>query len=346
MLRRTSLLSRLALAYLPTMAARAPQACMMSTGSISIPSITLHDGTEHPVIGYGTYKVGVIPASASSAVASGSTDTDAVSPAECVANALGMGYRFLDCAEFYANEKAVGEGIAQSGVPRSELYLASKVWTTTIHAGPEAVQAQLEKTLADLGTDYLDLYCIHWPVPGKHVEAYKQLEKAQAAGQIRSLGVSNYAVEDYQELMASGVKSKPVINQIEINPFLYRKETIDFFAGEGVKMQSYRTLRDGKAFEDPTILGIAQKHSRTAAQVLGRWCVQHGFIAIPKSVKTERMAENMRVFDFALDDEDMAALDSMTTPETIQTFGELYRKCVVRDTPLPIEMAKEKITMG
>ena len=306
---------------------------MMSTGSISIPSITLHDGTEHPVIGYGTHKVGVILAAHPVRSLAGLHDTDAVSPAECVANALGMGYRFLDCAEFYANEKAVGEGIRKV-CQRLELYLASKVWTTTIHAGPEAVQAQLEKTLADLWTDYLDLYCIHWPVPGKHVEAYKQLEKAQAAGQIRSLGVSNYAVEDYQELMASGVKSKPVINQIEINPFLYRKETIDFFAGEGVKMQSYRTLRDGKAFEDPTILGIAQKHSRTAAQVLGRWCVQHGFIAIPKSVKTERMAENMRVFDFALDDEDMAALDSMTTPETIQTFGELYRKwCATRRSP-------------
>ena len=121
----------------------------------------------------------------------------------CALN-LWQGYRFLDCAEFYANEKAVGKGIAMSGVPRSELFIASKVWTTTIHAGPDAVQAQIDKTLADLGTDYIDLYAIHWPVPGKHVEAYKQLEKARANGQIRSLGVSNYAVEDYQELMSAG----------------------------------------------------------------------------------------------------------------------------------------------
>ena len=191
-----------------------------------------------------------------------------IDPAECVATALKLGYRFLDCAQFYANEKAIGEGIAKSGVPRSELFIASKVWTTTIHAGPEAVQAQLEQTLADLGTDYLDLYCIHWPVPGKHVEAYKQLERAQAAGQIRSIGVSNYAVEDYQELMASGVKVNPVINQIEINPFLYRKKTIDFFESQGVKMQSYRTLRDGKAFSDPKILEIAAKHKKSAAQCL------------------------------------------------------------------------------
>ena len=165
------------------------------------------------VSGYGTYKVGVVPASASSAVAAGTTDTETVNPADCVANALKLGYRFLDCAEFYANEKSVGEGIAKSGVPRSELYLASKVWTTTIHAGPAAVQAQLEKTLADLGTDYLDLYCIHWPVPGKHVDAYLQLEKAKAAGLIRSIGVSNYAIEDFTELMETATVT-PVINQV------------------------------------------------------------------------------------------------------------------------------------
>ena len=109
-------------------------------------------------------------------------------------------------------------------------------------------------------------------------------------------------------------------------------------------MQSYRTLRDGKAFTDPTILAVGEKHGRTAAQVLGRWCVQHGFIAIPKSVKAERMAENMRVFDFELDADDMTKLDSMTTPEAISKFVELYRKCVVRDTPLPLEDAKTAIT--
>ena len=322
----------------------ASKRCLATSPVMTIPSVTLNDGTQHPIIGYGTYKVGVVPASASNAAADASTDTAAVNPADCVAAALELGYRFLDCAEFYANEPSVGEGIASSGVPRSELYLASKIWTTTIHAGPEAVQAQLEKTLSDLGTDYLDLMCIHWPVPGKHVEAYLQLEKAKANGQIRSLGVSNYAVEDYQELMAGGATVQPSINQIEINPFLYRKQTIDFFTSQGVKMQSYRTLRDGKAFTDPTILGIAQKHQRSAAQVLGRWCVQHGFIAIPKSVKPERMRENVAVFDFELDGEDMATLDEMTTPEAIGKFVELYRKCVVRDTPLAPELAKTAIT--
>eukprot|EP00928_Gymnodinium_smaydae_P079882 TRINITY_DN63713_c0_g1_i1.p2 TRINITY_DN63713_c0_g1~~TRINITY_DN63713_c0_g1_i1.p2 ORF type:complete len:313 (+),score=80.59 TRINITY_DN63713_c0_g1_i1:96-1034(+) len=311
-------------------------------------SVVLNDGTTHPMIGYGTYKVGVVPASASGATAA-PVDADAINPATCVKQAIELGYRFLDCAEFYANEKSVGEGIAQSGVARSELYIVSKVWTTTIHAGPEAVQAQLEKSLADLGTTYLDLYLIHWPVPGgKHVEAYKQLEKAKAAGQIKSIGVSNYTVEDYKELMSSGVTVKPAVNQVEINPFMYRKQTIDFFVAEGVIMQSYRTLCNGKAFTDPTILGIAEKHSRTTAQILGRWCVQHGFIAIPKSVKTERMAENMKVFDFTLDEADMATLDGLTTPEAIAAYVELYRKCVVRDTPMCIDEARpaDSITQG
>jgi len=311
----------------------------------SVPTVKLNDGRSHPVVGYGTYKVGVVPASASSAVAAGTTATEAVNPADCVAKALELGYRFLDCAEFYANEKAVGEGIAASGVPREQLFLASKCWTTTIYDGPEAVQAQLEKTLADLGTDYLDLYCIHWPVPGRHVAAYLQLEKAQAAGQVRSLGVSNYAVQDLDELMASGATVTPSINQIEINPFLYRKETIAAFESRGVKMQSYRTLRDGKAFSDPAILATAQKHGKTAAQVLGRWCVQHGFIAIPKSVKAERMEENLDLFDFELDADDMSQLDALTTPEAISTFVGLYRKCVIRDTPLT-DGIKMEITEG
>mmetsp|Transcript_23155 Transcript_23155/g.70937 ORF Transcript_23155/g.70937 Transcript_23155/m.70937 type:complete len:324 (-) Transcript_23155:508-1479(-) len=308
------------------------------------PSLVLNDGTRHPLVGYGTYKVGVVPASASSAATGAASPADAANPAECVEAAIGLGYRFIDCAEFYANEKAVGEGIARAGVPRGELYLASKVWTSTIHAGPEAVQAQLAQTLSDLGTSYLDLYCIHWPVPTKHVEAYKQLEKAHKAGLIRSIGVSNYAKEDYQELIDAGITVMPAINQIEINPFLYRKETIAFFESVGCKLQSYRALRDGKAFEDPTVVEIASKLGKTPAQILGRWCVQHGIIAIVKSVKAERMAENLAIFDFEIPPEDMERLDNLTTPDAIAKFVELYRKCVVRDTPLSPELARMEIT--
>lgn len=301
---------------------------------LSCPTIPLYDNTRHPAIGFGTYKVGFIPASASSSVAA-ANPTDAVerTAEECVSDAISVGYRFLECAQFYGNESEVGKAMKSSGIPRSDFFLCSKVWTTTIEQGDAAVRAQLEQTLEDLGTDYIDLYLIHWPVPGKHVEAYRTLESLQAEGKIRNIGVSNYAVEDYQELMASeGVTVKPAVNQIEINPFLYRKNTVEFFHKEGVVLQSYRSLRDGKAFDDPTVVKMAQVYGRTPAQILGRWCVQKGFVYMPKSVKKERMVENAQVFDFELKDVDMEELDGLTADGAFDTFKNLYRKCVNRDT--------------
>lgn len=151
-------------------------------------------------------------------------------------------------------------------------------------------------------------------------------------GKIKGIGVSNYAFEDYLELKDNGIEFPPLVNQIEINPFLYRKNTIDAFTKDGIVLQSYRSLRDGKAMSDPTLMKIAENHGKSVAQVLGRWCVQHGFIYIPKSVKKERMVENALVFDFELTEDEMKILDSLTTPDTIDTFVELYRKCVNRDT--------------
>jgi len=154
-------------------------------------------------------------------------------------------------------------------------------------------------------------------------------------GKIRGLGVSNYAFEDYLELKNEpdiGENDLPLVNQIEINPFLYRKNTIAAFETEGVMMQSYRSLRDGKAFDHPLLVKIASRKDKTPAQILGRWCVQHGFVYIPKSVKKQRMLENANVFDFSLSADEMAQLDGLTTPEAIETFKSLYRKCVNRDT--------------
>eukprot|EP00804_Cyclotella_cryptica_P003149 CCRYP_013764-RA/>CCRYP_013764-RA protein AED:0.41 eAED:0.41 QI:0/-1/0/1/-1/1/1/0/388 len=300
---------------------------------IPCPTITLRDGTPHPAIGFGTYKVGFIPASASSAVASNAASNEPLRTAsECVADALACGYRFLECAEFYGNESEVGKAIKGSGIPRQDLFLCSKVWTTTIEKGEDAIRARLDQTLNYLGTDYVDLYLIHWPVPGKHVDAYKTLETLVGEGKIRNIGVSNYAVEDYQELIDAGITIKPAVIQIEINPFLYRKNTIAFFQKEGVVLQSYRSLRDGKAMDHPTLAKIGAAHSKSPAQILGRWCIQHGFVYMPKSVKVERMKENAQVFDFQLTEAEMDELDGLTTPEALSAFEALYRKCVNRDT--------------
>jgi len=226
----------------------------------------------------------------------------------------------------------VGKAIKESGIARENLFLCSKVWTTTIEKGEEAIRARLDQTLADLGTDYLDLYLIHWPVPTHHISAYKTLEKLKSEGKIRNIGVSNYVIEDYKELLDSGITVKPAVNQIEINPFLYRKNTIEYFQKENVVLQSYRSLRDGKAMDHPTLKTIAESHGKTPAQILGRWCVQHGFVYIPKSVKLERMKENAEVFDFELTAKEMQELDNLTTPEALETFKALYQKCVNRDT--------------
>lgn len=205
------------------------------------------------------------------------------------------------------------------------------VTNTHTHPAPPP-SANVRAALADLGTDYVDLYLIHWPVPGKHVEAYKTLEKLQREGKIRNIGLSNYAVEDYKELLDSGISSRPAVNQIEINPFLYRKNTIDYFRSEGVVLQSYRSLRDGKAMDHPVLSRIGSVHSRSPAQILGRWCVQHGFVYTPKSVRVGRMIENANVFDFELTKGEMEELDGLTTSEALEAFRTLYRKCVNRDT--------------
>jgi len=304
----------------------------------TVPKVTYNDGSEQPIIGFGTYKVGFIPASASSAEAAGGSPENAeslgASAREIVRQAADIGYRFFDCAEFYGNEKEVGLGLTDSGVPREKLFLESKIWTTTIYQGEEAIRKQVDQTLKDLNTDYLDLYCIHWPVPrNKHIEAYLVLEALQKEGKIRSLGVSNYAIEDYKALMEKATV-KPCVNQIEVNPFLYRKKTIHFFEDEGVRIQSYRALRDGKAFDHPIIESIATRYGKTPAQILGRWCVQKGVTYIPKSVRPDRMRENAQVFDFELSDFEMNILDERTSGDSLKTFEALYRKCVVRDTPL------------
>mmetsp|Transcript_47046 Transcript_47046/g.105703 ORF Transcript_47046/g.105703 Transcript_47046/m.105703 type:complete len:263 (-) Transcript_47046:12-800(-) len=261
--------------------------------ALKVPNLPLRDGKSMPALGFGCYKVGVVPGSASGAA-------DAAKPAPAkgvIADAIAAGYRCFDCAQFYENEDMVGEALQASGVPREELYIISKVWTNRIYEGPQAVRDQCVKSLKDLGCDYFDLYMIHWPVPVKHIDAYKALVALQSEGIIKSVGVSNYTVEDLAELQAAELPL-PAVNQIEINPFLYRKRTIAHFEGLGIRLQAYRALCNfGKSssLESEVAGAIATKHGRTASQILGRWCIQKGFQHIPKSEKRSRMEENARL---------------------------------------------------
>jgi len=308
----------------------------------------MSSGVYHPPIGYGTYKVGYIPPT-SAAVKDGTVKAGELEDAsEIIKNALDTNlYPFLDCAEFYNNEKSVGSGIQKSNISRSDLFIASKVWTSTMEEGPAAVRSQVMKTLSDLGTDYIDLYCIHWPVPNKiHVEAYKALQSLQDEGYIKHLGVSNYGIEDYEELRKEGCR-KPEVVQIEVNPFCWRPKTVGYFQSEGIVVQSYRSLRDGKEFSNPTLSRIGSKYNKTTAQVLGRWCVQKGVVYMPKSVRVDRMVENAGVFDWEMDGEDMEILDALTNDEGIEKMIKSYKIGVLRDTTLEgkTELVRE-ITRG
>jgi len=335
-----------------------------------VPTLPMYDGTLHPSIGYGTYKVGFVPSSVSE---SSSSSAPVVNAEDCVYDALSVGYRFLECAEFYGNERSVGNAISRfledSGnkdndqnkrrVLRKDLFLCSKVWSSTIEEGPDAVRRQFEKTLDDLQTDYLDMYLIHWPVPRScHIKAYGVLQDLHREGRIRCIGVSNYSVEDYLELKehyegevatgSGGEFVKPYVNQIEINPFLYRRDTINFFKEEGILLQSYRSLRDGKSMDHPTLQRIGRSHAKTPAQILGRWCVQKDVAYTAKSVRRERMIENADVFNFFLTEDEMDELDSLTNDIALDTFVDLYRKCVNRDTTMDGTMdgVKMAITRG
>ena len=297
-----------------------------------------------PEIAFGTYKLGGAP----------SEDTkDAKEIEIAIAAALDVGYRAFDCAQFYANEDLVGDALLKatnnfSSIKRSDVYLISKVWPDKIFEGPKSVVVQLKKTVADLKCGYLDLYLVHWPTPGKHIEAYKALEEYVGSESpmddklIKRLGVSNYTIKDYEELKASGLKVKPYANQFEINPFLYRKKTIEYFQNEGIKLQGYRIfLVCGKSnMLEQNNVNLGQEHGekdivseiaghypgKTKSNILVRWAIQKGVQSLPKSKNKERIAENFNVFDFELTPADMDRLDNLTTTEAMRLCAANYER--------------------
>ena len=218
--------------------------------------------------------------------------------------ALELGYRHIDTAQAYGNEESVGRALRDSGVPREEVFI-----TTKFYPAREGPDAEAQRSLQRLGVDQLDLYIIHWPQGGP-TWAWPGMERARAAGYARSIGVSNFSVAQLDELLAIA-EDRPVVNQVQFSPYAYRRGLLEACERAGVVLEAYSPLGHGSYLASETAEQIGERLGRTPAQVLLRWCVQRELIVIPKSTHRERIAENAQIFDFALSDEDMTALDAL-----------------------------------
>ncbi|MFI9773628.1 aldo/keto reductase [Streptomyces sp. NPDC051956] len=230
---------------------------------------------------------------------------------KAVATALEAGYRSIDTAAIYGNEEGTGKAIAASGIARQKLFVTTKLWNAD--QGYDATLRAYDASLDKLGLDYLDLYLIHWPLPSKdsYVDTYKALEKIYADGRAKAIGVSNFLPEHLERLLGE-TSIIPAVNQIELHPHLQQRAAREFHAEQGIATEAWSPLGQGKGLlEVPAIVAIAQKHGRTPAQVVLRWHVQLGNVVIPKSVTPSRIVENIDVFDFELDVEDIAAISAL-----------------------------------
>jgi len=223
-----------------------------------------------------------------------------------VSYALDHGYRHIDTAKAYGNEADVGAAVRASKVPRKEIFVTTKLLGDDHGRAKKA----FAHSLKELGLDYVDLYLIHWPQPGKRLEAWDALVEIQKSGGALAVGVSNYTVAHLEELFAHS-SVVPAVNQVEFHPFLFQKELLEFCKRKGIALESYSPLAKARRLDHPVISGVARRVNRTAAQVMLRWGLQHGTVVIPKSNRPERIIENSRIFDFELSANDMAALDAL-----------------------------------
>jgi 2,5-diketo-D-gluconate reductase A len=260
----------------------------------AIPSVTLNNGVEMPLLGFGVFQM-----------------HDAEECARSVSDAIRVGYRLIDTAASYGNEEAVGFAIKRSGVPREELFVTTKLWIQD--AGDELTRPAFERSLQRLQLEYLDLYLIHQPF-GDVYGAWRAMEKLYQEGRIRAIGVSNFPPDRLMDLMIHN-DVKPAVNQIEVNPFNQQIETQQFLQANGVQMEAWAPFAEGKhdIFHNELLLSLAQKYQKNVAQIILHWLTQRGIVALAKSVRKERIEENFHVFDFALSPDDMAAIATLDT---------------------------------
>lgn len=256
-------------------------------------TITLNNGSQIPVIGFGTYQ---IPRNLA---------------AKAVADALSCGYRHIDCASAYDNQEAVGRGIKESGIDREDIFITSKVWVTDMD-GEKTIEA-CQKTIRELGVEYLDLYLIHWPKPNSR-HCYQIMQQLCEKKLVKSIGISNFKPHHMEEFI-KGEPVVPVINQIECHPYLQQEETIQYCKEHNIAVTAHSPFMEGKMFQVPKLAEIADKHHKSVAQIALRWNYQRGIIVIPKSVNISRMEENFDIFNFQLDEEDMNAIKALETGE-------------------------------
>ncbi|MGL4772197.1 MAG: aldo/keto reductase [Clostridium sp.] len=259
-------------------------------------SVKLSNGIEMPVLGFGTFKV---------------EDGDVT--VEAVKNALKVGYRHIDCAAIYGNEDSVGKGIKESGVKREDIFITSKVWNS--EQGYEKTLKAFEKTIKDLGVDYLDLYLIHWP-KALNSETWRALETLYKEGRVRAIGVSNFKEHHLKELMEDA-EVTPMVNQVEFHPQLAQPELLKFCKDNNIQLEAWGPLMQGKVFNIELFNDLAQKYNKTISQIVLRWDLQMGVVTIPKSVRLTRIEENYKIFDFEISEEDMLKIEQLNTGERV-----------------------------
>ena len=270
--------------------------------------VELNNGIKMPQLGFGVWQV----------------SNEKVIPA--VKKALEVGYRSIDTARIYNNEEGVGQAIKETGIPREELFITTKVWNAD--QGYDKTLKAFEESLERLGLEYVDLYLIHWPCPdfGLYVETYKALEKIYRDGRAKAIGVSNFDI-DHLEKILNECDVIPVVNQVECHPYLQQKKLKEFCARHNIKVEAYSPLMNGRdVLQDETIVNIAKKHDKTPAQVILRWHLQNDTVVIPKSVTPSRIEENFRLFDFELDANDMKAIDSLDRNIRINSVPAEYHR--------------------